>query len=162
MTSVKIFQVQEFERRLQVLSGFSKRQSDRNMPRMVFNTGVSTLSVVKGQKYVELSLLTIIELPCVLDDEKVEKQFSKLLWNGISLYCWFSAQSIHKELLPTLAGHIKEYLTLFNDIIGPQRKMSSPLVGNKFPKFHGLTHFVLQIKDTEVLLIFVEHSWNLC
>lgn len=99
----RIFQVHEYEIRLLVLSKYTKRQSDRNIPRSVSNSIASTLTGILGQDYVSLSLLTIEASPDIWDDISLKKHFSKFLWNGISLYRWFSSSAIPKEKMDSLS-----------------------------------------------------------
>ena len=116
----KILNKTEFERRVRVLSTFSQRQSDRNMPRANFNTGVTTLAGLNGQEYVGLSLLTIVALPGMLSDIQLEKKFSCLLWMGMSLYQWHTLHGMRKRDLDLFQKNTRKYITLYNEIIEPQ------------------------------------------
>ena len=40
-----------------------------------------------------------------------------------------------------------DYLHRFNDVVGPQRLIQSPTVGNKLVKSHGMGHMTEQIKE---------------
>jgi hypothetical protein len=139
----------EIERRIRTLSMHSKRQSDRDMPRAVFNKGVTQLSGIQGQEYVGLSILTIAALPGMLKDITAETQFIKLLWKGISLCSILSRDEVPKEELISgfLLNKIRNYNELFVKVCGDQRYYESPSVGCKLPKLHGLTHMPLQIED---------------
>jgi hypothetical protein len=139
----------EIERRIRTLSMHSKRQSDRDMPRAVFNKGVTQLSGIQGQEYVGLSILTIAALPGMLKDITVEKQFMKLLWKGISLCSILCRDEVPKDEIVTgsLMNKIRNYNELFVKVCGDQRYYESPTVGCKIPKLHGLLHFPLQMED---------------
>eukprot|EP00978_Attheya_sp_CCMP212_P034645 scaffold146218_cov34-Attheya_sp.AAC.1 len=139
----------EIERRIRTLSMHSKGQSDRDMPRAVFNKGVTQLSGIKGQEYVGLSILTIAALPGMLKDITVEKQFMKLLWKGISLCSILCRDEVPKDEIVTgsLKNKIRNYNELFVKVCGDQRYYESPTVGCKIPKLHGLLHFPLQMED---------------
>ena len=128
-----------------MLSTFSQRQSDRNMPRANFNTGVTTLAGLNGQEYVGLSLLMIVSLPGMLSDVQLEKKFSRLLWMGMSLYQWHGMHAMRKLDLGVFQRNTRKYITLYNEVVEPQRLRNSPSVGNKFPKLHGLLHFPWQV-----------------
>ena len=145
MKKCKRFNNVKFERRLRSLSLHSKRQSDRNMPRCSFNCGVTKLRGLNGQEYVGLSMLTIAALPGMLRNEALEKQFSLLLWRGVSLYTHLTRDSYSIIDLAVLESHMKQYLHQFKDVVGPQRWITSPKVGTKLVKFHGCLKFVEQI-----------------
>ena len=138
-----IFNEEEFERRIRKLSLCSKRQSDRLMPRSVFNSGVTTLSGIEAQEYAGLSLLTIIALPGMLNDITLERKYMKLLWMGLSINYLMCRDEVPKSDGPHTLMKIRRYLHLFKEIVGPQRDIYSA-VGLQFPKFHGPLHFVSQ------------------
>ena len=54
--------------------------------------------------------------------------------------------SIQSSSLDCLQERVICYLDLFNELIGPQRNNTLKSIGNNFPKFHGMLHFVPQIK----------------
>ena len=108
------------------------------MPRANFNAGVTSLTGLNGQEYIGLSLLSIIALPGMLGDIKLEKQFSKLLWMGISLYQWQTAASVSISDMEIFRRCSQVYVKTYNDVAEEQRLRISPMVGNKFPKLHGL------------------------
>ena len=142
----KPFKQSTFEQRLRIASLASKRQSDREMPRSVFNCGVTSLSGIQGQEYVGLSLLTIIALPGLLGDVQKEKAYCSLLWQSVSLYVTLTRDTIPKgHANVTLLKQISQYVGDFIKVVGPQREISSPEVGTKIPRLHGLTHFPRQI-----------------
>ena len=145
----KPLMVDEIERRIRVLSMHSKRQSDRDMPRAVFNKGVTTLGGIQGQEYVGLSMLTIAALPGMLHNITVEKQFMKLLWKGISICSVLCRDEVPKCDIDSdlLMNKIRNYNELFVEVCGEQRYHESPTVACKIPKLHGLLHFPSQIKD---------------
>ena len=86
----------QFERRIRILSMASKWQSDRNFPRAVFNSGVTSLSGINGQECIGLSLLSIIAPPHMLKDPILEKKFAKILWLGISVHEYLTRDDIPK------------------------------------------------------------------
>ena len=143
----QIFRSSEFERRVRILSQHSKRQSDRQRPRSVFNVGVTQLSGIQGQEYIGLSILTIIALPGILRNSELERKFSKLLWWGISMYSFLSQDEIPKNKVFLLQHRMIAYLDLFDELVGPQREKISPSVGNKFPKRHGALKLVPSILE---------------
>eukprot|EP00957_Ditylum_brightwellii_P043954 3335239-Ditylum_brightwellii.AAC.1 len=65
----KLFDSSKFEQRLNVTLIARHCQSDRVIPRSVFNCGVTSLAGIKGQEYIGLSLLTIICLPGCLSNK---------------------------------------------------------------------------------------------
>jgi len=144
----KLLKTAEFERRVRILSLSSKRQSDRQMPRAVFNTGVTTLSGIQGQEYIGLSILTIAALPGMLDDRRLETQFMDLLWKGVSVSSMLSRDEIPKTEVDSerLQMRILHYMDLFVEHCGQQRLLASPKVGTKLARLHGLSHFRHQIQ----------------
>ena len=163
----KLLVTAEFERRIRLLSAISKRQSDRNLPRSTFSSGVSTLSGISCQEYIGLSVLSIIALPGCINIEdtetrlKAERQFSELLWLGVSLYETFNADSILKKDIKVLDAKVRYYIHLFCEVCGDQRRLQSK-VGTKLSKLHALIHIVPAIKNMEYLIIFLVDIWNLC
>ena len=145
----KPLMVDEIERRIRILSMHSKRQSDRDMPRAVFNKGVTTLGGIQGQEYVGLSILTIAALPGMLKDITQERLFMKLLWKGISLCFILCRDKVPKEDIESsrLMNKIRNYNDLFVQVCENQRYYESPNVVCKIPKLHGLLHFPSQIED---------------
>ena len=145
----KPLMVDEIERRIRILSMHSKRQSDRDMPRAVFNKGVTTLGGIQGQEYVGLSILTIAALPGMLKDISEERLFMKLLWKGISLCFILCRDQVPKEEIESsrLMAKIRNYNDLFVQVCENQRYYESPNVVCKIPKLHGLLHFPSQIQD---------------
>ena len=69
----KTFNKSQFDKRVRILSDQYKRKSDRDMPRAVFNTGVTTLAGIQGQEYVGLALFTILALPGIMHDRSLKK-----------------------------------------------------------------------------------------
>ena len=145
---VCVFRKEEFERRIRIISQATKRQSDRDMPRCTFNSGVVSLKGINGEEYIGLSLITIAALPEILPNRRIEKEFTKLLWLGISLHSCLKSSRLSKDEVENnlLQEKINRYIELFVQICGRQRNIISPLVGCKLPKLHGLTHFCRQIK----------------
>ena len=137
----------QFERRIRILSMASKRQSDRNFPRAMFNSGVTSLSGINGQEYIGLSLLSIIALPHMLKDAILEKKFAKILWLGISIHEYLTRDDIPKAEIQShfLYTKIGSYIDLFVEVCGPQRQITSPHVVCKLQKLHGMLHFPTQI-----------------
>ena len=150
----ELFDSSEFERRVRIISQHSKRQSDREMPRMSFNSGVTTLAGIQGQEYVGLSILTIAALPGMLKDRNIEKQFASLLWTGIVLYSKATRDKFpyielaRSESGGDLAFHkcVADYIKQYVTTCGKQREIQSPKTGTKQQKIHGLTHLSKQIE----------------
>ena len=147
----KIFRTSEFERRIRILSKYSKRQSYRHIPRSTYTNGVCTLSGLSGQELVGLSVLSIIALPGCINIESandqlcVERDFSELLWLGVSLYESFQSYSIPKdEGNMHLETKVRYYIKRFCDVCGEQRNIQSE-VGTKLTKLHSLIHLVKAI-----------------
>ena len=156
-TNKKIFNSAEFERRIRTLSAITKRQSDRSLPRSTFSRGVCTLAGLSGQEYIGLSILSIIALPgCFLLNWTVtkeanrmlrlEKDFTELLWLGVSLYQSLQLDYISKQDgLFLLDTKVRYYIFKFCNVCGDQRRMVSR-VGTKLTKLHAMIHLVSSIK----------------
>ena len=56
----------------------SKRQSNFDFPRSVFNSGATSRSGINGQEYVGFSLMYIIALPNMLKYYVIENKFAKI------------------------------------------------------------------------------------
>ena len=151
---VKVFWTEEFERRIVTLSRQYSRQSDRNLPRAIFNNGVTKLGNFSAQEYIGLSLLTIIALPgCIKMDDKeealaIELAWSDLLWKGISIYICLSSYKIRKDKLQELDLKIRCYVKTFKDVCEDQCLHKSEGVGTKLPKLHSLLHV------TDMIVLF--------
>ena len=147
-TLSKIFNKVEFERRVRIISNASKRQSDRTIPRAVFNTGVTSLSGIQGEEYIGLSMLTIAALPGMLNSSILEKKFAKLFWMGMSLHSCLSRAEFPKTEISenNFQKKVIKYVNCFVNVCGSQRRLVSPTVGCKLQKLHGLTHFHNQIE----------------
>ena len=74
VTIHKLFITAEFERRIRMLSTYTKRQSDRHLPRSSFKNGVCTLAGLSGQEYIGLSLLSIVALPGCFNITETKKK----------------------------------------------------------------------------------------
>ena len=103
-----------------MLSRLSNHQSDRDMPHAMFNTGVTALSSLTGQEYVGLSLLTIVALPGLLNNVKLEKGYARLLWYGLSIYAILNHNSFPRSELTSFHESVQKYLKCFFDVAGPQ------------------------------------------
>ena len=145
-TKSKCVNEKELEKRVRYLSQFSKRQSDREMPRTVFNTGVTKLSGIQGQEYIGLSILLIVALPGLLPTRDIEKSVCHLLWDGVTLYEDLSRKSIGKvynnQTLPKrIISYLEQYVSLFDD-----QALIHSAIGLKITKFHAMLHFHKQNK----------------
>ena len=98
----------EFECKVRIMSSCRQCQSDRMMPRSIFNTGVTTLSGIQGQEQVGLSLLTIVCLPGMLGELALEKKFMNLLWLGLRVYAMLSQDVFPRRDLPYIHKTICE------------------------------------------------------
>ena len=153
-----IFNSSEFEKRIRILSRKMKRQSVRDLPYSSFSNGVCTLSGLSGQEYVTLSILTIAALPGCLNLNditkriEIEKDFSEVLWMGVSLYELFN-QPIPKSDISLVDQKIRRYIERFVSVCGEQRRMQS-VVGTKLQKLHSLIHLPLDVQKYASALNF--------
>ena len=77
---------------------------------------------------------------------KLEKNFSELLWLGISLYQSFQSNKICKTNgITYLDAKVRYYISRFCEVCGNQREIESR-VGTKLTKLHALIHLVQSIK----------------
>ena len=146
-----VFLSAEFERRVRILSTKMRKQSVRDLPHSSFSHGVCKMSKLSGQEFVGLSVLTIAALPgCIKIDDtkdrlKVEKDYSEVLWLGVSLYECFNRVSIPKNDLVLLDKKVRHYIRRFVDVCGEQRNIQSS-VGTKLQKLHSLIHVTFDVQ----------------
>ena len=74
-----------------------------------------------------------------------ERDFTLLLWLGISMNDNLSQKVYTANCLSILSEHTVRFLTVTKALIGNQCKYSSS-AGLRLVKFHGLLHYVDQIK----------------
>ena len=142
-----IFRKKEFNRRIQQISKDYNRQSERELPRAIFNQdNITDLSGINAQEYIGLSVMAIIALPgCIgiknrFERESIEKEYFLLLWMGVSLYRDIHRYSIRKTTMYRLEMKVRKYIQTFVRVCGDQRKIQSPSVGTKIRKLHSLIH----------------------
>jgi hypothetical protein len=134
------------ERRIRLVRICCNRQSDRNVPRTPFNSGVTSLAKLTGQEYPGLCLVTMITMEgLVSKNSEVERVISLLLWLSISLDCLLTSEVYNAKQLLDLDKKIKIYMFLYRSFVGPQREAVSEC-GLRIIKFHALSKYVMQIK----------------
>ena len=82
----------------------------------VESKGVTSMSNIQGQEYVGLTLLSILALPRLLSDIKLEKRFMKLMWMGMSTYADVCRETIPKEEYDLFHQHKVTYLKTFKSV----------------------------------------------
>ena len=77
----------QFEKNARYINSHLERQSDCNIPRLLYRSGLTALSKMSGQEIPGLCLLTIFSMGGMLGPENtdLEKDFTLLLWLGISI-----------------------------------------------------------------------------
>ena len=134
------------ERRIRLVRICCNRQSDRNVPRTPFNSGVTSLAKLTGQEYPGLCLLTMLTIEgLVSKNSEVERVISLLLWLSISLDCLLTREVYNAKQLLDLDKKIKIYMFLYRSFVGPQREAVSEC-GLRIIKFHALSKYVMQIR----------------
>jgi hypothetical protein len=83
-TMVKTDQA-EFERKIKIAYEIATRQRDRDIPKIPFNNGVTSLTRLSGQEYPGLVMLMMVTLDKMLPsrnnhDVAIENGYSRLLW----------------------------------------------------------------------------------
>ncbi|MGH7974477.1 MAG: hypothetical protein ACREBR_03030 [bacterium] len=145
-----IFNKPEFERRFRVVTRAATRQSDRNMPRVPFRNGVTSLTRLTGQEYTGLSMLTMVCMEGIVNGDRevagtIEKQYCRLIWLSLSLETLLTKESYSEEDLQVLDMTINYFLHELRELVGPQREMDSKC-GLRIDKFHALRHFTSYIR----------------
>ena len=77
--------------------------------------------------------------------QKVESDFTILLWLSISLNDNLNMVVYTEECIDILDKRIRRYLAVMKAITGEQRELVSS-VAYRIPKFHGMTHYPHLIK----------------
>ena len=150
-----IFPAAEFEARIRYVQSYSRRQSDRDMPRTPFKNGVTELTRLNGQEYPGLCLLTCICLKGIfhsqadkkIPEERVkelillEKSMALLIFLALSLELRLTAPSYTESELENLQKDIVTFLKFFRNVLGKYIEAGSK-TGLRRPKFHAMLHFV--------------------
>ena len=138
-----------FEKAARIVNGFLERQSDRSIPSLSYRAGLIAVTKIQGQDFPGLCLLTILSMGGMMGPQYVEleRDFTLLLWLGISMNDNLSQRVYTDNCLSILSERTFwfRFLTVTKALIGDQHEYSL-LAGLRLVKFHGLLHYVDQIK----------------
>ena len=76
-----------FEKAAHIVNGFLERQSDRSIPSLLYQAGLTAVTKMQGQDFPGLCLLTILSMGGMMGPQYVEleRDLTLLLWLGISM-----------------------------------------------------------------------------
>ena len=124
----KAFETDLFETNAHLIAKQLAHQSDRDLPPCYFNSAITTLSQIRGQEFVSLSLITILALPGCIDvgdDDAsilIEKAYIDMLWKGISLYRIMQQESLSKNCLEDMKLKARSYIKSYKHVCSNQSK----------------------------------------
>ena len=132
----------QFEKNARYINSHLERQSDPNIPRLLYRSGLTALSKMSGQEIPGLCLLTIFSMGGMLGPENtdLEKDFTLLLWLGISINDSLFLPQYTETCVMTLKERINRFMSVTKTLVGPQREMPSQ-IGLRMAKFHGMKHY---------------------
>lgn len=118
------------------------RQSDRDIPKLSYRSGMTALSKMSGQEIPGLCLLTIFSMGGMMGSENMhlEKDFTLLLWLCISINDTLFIPQYTSTCIDILEERVKRFMSVTKIMIGPQREMISQ-IGLRMAKFHGMKHY---------------------
>ena len=143
-----IFSKLSFEWIARFINAHLERQSDRNIPKTSYRAGLTALTKMSRQEIPGLCLLTIFAMGGMMGPtfQKVESDFTILLWLSISLNDNLNMGVYTEECIDILDKKIRRYLAGTKALTGEQRELVSS-VAYRIPKFHGMTHYPHLIKN---------------
>ena len=151
-----LFPKPKLEERLRFIQTYSRRQSDRYMPRGPFREGVTDLTRLSGQEYPGLMLFSMVAFKGIFHGTRLEKDegmdFAADLERRMCLLC-FLALSLDVEMTleemsekqrMDLERKVEIFLDFFRRTLGLVIEYGSQ-TGLRRPKYHAPLHIVRDI-----------------
>ena len=138
----------KFEQIFRFLTMYSRRQSDREVPRTPFKNGVTDLTRLNGQEYPGLVMLTLVALKGLLHehvDEGVHKDIVRVFWWMLVLNEMMNQKETTQTELGLMDGRIIEFLNLYKKVFGATAAAHS-LTGLRKVKFHAPKHAAFYVR----------------
>ena len=137
-----VFSKLYFEQSARYINSHLERQSDRDIPKLSYRSGITALSKMSGQEIPGLCLLTIFSMGGMMGSENMhlEKDFTLLLWLCISINDTLFIPQYTSTCIDILEERVKRFMSVTKIMIGPQREMISQ-IGLRMAKFHGMKHY---------------------
>ena len=139
-----------FEKAARIVNGFLERQSNHSIPSLSYRAGLTAVTKMQGHDFPGLCLLTILSMGGMmgLHYVELERDFTLLLWLGISMNNNLSHKVYTADCLSILSERTVwfRFLTVTKALLGNQHKYSSWAGLWVVKLFHGLLHYVDQIK----------------
>jgi hypothetical protein len=138
----------KFEAIFRYLTMYSRRQSDREVPRTPFRNGVTDLMRLNGQEYPGLVMLTIVALKALLHEKVPSDRHDdiiRLFWWMLVLNEMMNEKESTASTLLLLDQRIEEFLILYKKVFGPTSAAVSSTALRKV-KFHAPKHAVFYMK----------------
>ena len=151
-----LFPKPKLEERLRYIQTYSRRQSDRYMPRGPFREGVTDLTRLSGQEYPGLTLFSMVAFKGIFHDTRLEKEkgssFAADLERRMCLLCFLSLsleveltkESISERQRSKLEKKVLLFLDFFRRTLGVFIEYGSR-TGLRRPKFHAPIHIVRNV-----------------
>jgi hypothetical protein len=143
-----VFSRVSFGKSARIVNGFLECQSDCSIPSLLYQAGLTAVTKMQGRDFPGLCLLTILSMGGMIGPQYVEldRNLTLLVWLGISMNDNLSQKVYTADCLSILSERTARSLTVTKALIGDQLKYSL-LAGLRLVKlFHGLLHYVDQIK----------------
>ena len=151
-----LFPKPKLEERLRLIQTYSRRQSDRYMPRGPFREGVTDLTRLSGQEYPGLLLFSMVSFKGIFHNTRLEKEegpvFAADLERRMCLLCFLALsldvemtlENISEKRRIALEAKVKIFLDFFRCTLGVAIEYSSQ-TGLRRPKFHAALHIVRDV-----------------
>jgi hypothetical protein len=144
------------------LTLYSRRQSDREVPRTPFRNGVTDLTCLNGQEYPGLVMLTIIALKGLLHEKvphNLHDDIVRVFWWMLVLNEMMNRTETTTSDLELMHDRIVEFLALYKKVFGPTAAAYS-ITGLRKVKFHAPKHAAFYIKRYGSSDNFLEGTWR--
>jgi hypothetical protein len=131
-----------FEAIFRVLTMYSRRQSDREVPRTPFRNGVTDLTRLNGQEYPGLVMLTVVALKGLLHEKvpaSMHADIVRVFWWMLVLNEMMNLKETSTGTLILMHERIIEFLALYKTVFGPTAAAQSA-TGLRKVKFHAPKH----------------------
>jgi hypothetical protein len=125
-----VFSRVSFEKAAHTVNGFLERQSNHNIPSLLYQASLTAVTKMQGQDFPGLCLLTILSMGGMMGPQYVEleRDLTLLIWLGISMNDNLSQKMYTAGCLSILSECTVWFwfwfLTVTKALIGDQRKYS--------------------------------------
>ena len=138
----------KFEAIFRCLTMYSRRQSDREVPRTPFRNGVTDLTRLNGQEYPGLVMLTLVALKVLLHEKvppNLHANIVRVFWWMLVLNEMMNLKESTTSNLTIMHNRITQFLQLYKDVFGATAAAQS-VTGLRKVKFHAPKHAAFYVK----------------